>query len=44
MRTTRIVSLYLDPKLVDHIDAVRSNFSRSSWIEHELLKVFSVNE
>jgi hypothetical protein len=38
MRTTRPISVYLEPIFVDKLDAARGNFNRSSWIEHILLE------
>ena len=37
---TKNISLYLNPEFVEVLDEKRENFSRSSFIEHVLLKKF----
>jgi metal-responsive CopG/Arc/MetJ family transcriptional regulator len=42
--TKKIVSIYLDSDLVEHIDAIRSNYSRSSFLENALIERFGTTK
>jgi hypothetical protein len=44
MRHLKTVSVYLTPETISLIDDAKGNFSRSSWIAHELNKIIKTEK